>query len=145
MTQTPLGAGEPPGRISYGTILIADDDPILLETLTAAMSAAGWQVRTAVNGKQAVEIAKSVPLDAMVLDMRMPELDGYEVCLELMRLGIYVPILLITASLGDCEPLGFLNVRQTLRKPVDVKQVIRFARTCRPRPVVDRQCVDGKA
>ncbi len=54
----------------------------------------------------------------MIVDVRMPEYEGFEVCLNLMRQGKKIPTLFVTGCIGDNELLGCLNVAKTLCKPV---------------------------
>ena len=118
-----------PGKTNHGTILVADDDPITMEVISTVLKSAGWATRSAKNGKQALEIIYSTPVDALVLDMRMPELDGYEVCLNLFRQGRKIPTLVITGGIGDGEPQGYLNVAKTVCKPVNRKDLLDFVDT----------------
>lgn len=61
-------------------ILVVDDEADILELLTYNLSKEGYDVRTAENGKKAIEIAKSFEPDLMVLDIMMPVMDGVETC-----------------------------------------------------------------
>lgn len=64
-------------------ILIADDEPDILEFVTYNLIKEGYQVSTARNGLEAVEMAKKIQPHLILLDIMMPELDGVEVCREL--------------------------------------------------------------
>ncbi|WP_338791320.1 response regulator [Bernardetia sp. Wsw4-3y2] len=61
-------------------ILIADDEPNILLSLDFLMRKSGYEVFVARDGKEAVEIIKNKKPDAVILDIMMPEMDGYEVC-----------------------------------------------------------------
>jgi DNA-binding response OmpR family regulator len=61
-------------------ILIADDEPNILLSLDFLMRKNGYEVFVARDGKEAVEIIKKQKPDAVILDIMMPEMDGYEVC-----------------------------------------------------------------
>ena len=61
-------------------ILIADDDANIAELIALYLEKEGFETRKAENGRQALEILKSFPADLIVLDIMMPEMDGYEVC-----------------------------------------------------------------
>jgi len=65
-------------------ILIADDQDDLLELLEYNLSNEGWEVVTARNGKEAIDLAKKEDPDLIMLDIMMPEYDGVEVC-EILR------------------------------------------------------------
>ena len=115
-----------------GAILIADDDPKIVELVSTALKDDGWSTIHAYNGQEVLDKVYTRRVAALILDMRMPELDGYEVCLELCRRGVVLPILVITGNIGDAEPLNFLNVSKTLLKPLKLEEVIEFARDVVP-------------
>ena len=64
-------------------ILIADDDPDILDLLEYNLAKDGWDVHAASNGKQALSIAQDIDPDLIILDIMMPEYDGVEVCEKL--------------------------------------------------------------
>ncbi len=66
-----------------GNILIVDDTPENLQVLSATLSDSGYKVRGVINGKMAIRAARSVSPDLILLDIKMPEMDGYEVCTQL--------------------------------------------------------------
>jgi two-component system alkaline phosphatase synthesis response regulator PhoP len=76
-------------------ILIADDEPDILEILQFNLQAEGYQVYTAKNGNDAIEKAKMVQPDLIVLDIMMPIKNGIEVCDELRRLPAFQKTLII--------------------------------------------------
>ncbi|MCP2728286.1 response regulator [Limnofasciculus baicalensis] len=65
---------------NQGNILIVDDTPENLQVLSATLSDRGYKVRGVIKGQMAIRAAKSAPPDLILLDIRMPEMDGYEVC-----------------------------------------------------------------
>ena len=86
------------------TVLVADDEPLLRFLAREALERVGLTVVEAVNGKQALEVYERAHPDLVLLDLLMPERDGFEVCRELRRLpgGNQIPILIMT-GLND-EP-----------------------------------------
>jgi DNA-binding response OmpR family regulator len=66
-------------------IIIADDDPWVTRLLSATLLRFGVECVVASNGRQALELTKSILPDVLVLDVRMPELDGFEVLFSLKR------------------------------------------------------------
>ncbi|MBI5751051.1 MAG: response regulator [Hydrogenophilales bacterium] len=60
-------------------ILIADDEPLMLATLSRLLAGAGYQVHTARNGTEAVRSLETTPYDLVLLDLMMPGLTGHEV------------------------------------------------------------------
>jgi eukaryotic-like serine/threonine-protein kinase len=66
-----------------GDVLVVDDNPINLDLLSGMLSERQYRVRVATNGRRALAAARSVPPDLVMLDINMPEMDGYEVCRQL--------------------------------------------------------------
>ena len=83
-------------------ILVVDDTPANLDLLTEILKAEGYKVRPVTGGVQALEAARSVTPDLILLDINMPGMNGYEVCMRLKADGPLkgVPVLFISA-LGD--------------------------------------------
>jgi OmpR family response regulator RpaB len=81
------------------TILVVDDEASIRRILETRLSMIGYQVVTASDGVEALELFKTTHPDLVVLDVMMPKLDGYGVCQEL-RKESDVPIVMLTA-LGD--------------------------------------------
>ncbi|MDH3741872.1 MAG: response regulator [Hyphomicrobiales bacterium] len=113
-------------KADKGTILIADDDPVFAELVSTTLHTAGWNVRTAETGLQAVDIVSHGGITAMVLDYSMPILSGTEVCRELTRRGIDLPIIVATSDENSRGLFEHLNIDGFLRKPVDPRAVLEF-------------------
>jgi len=64
-------------------VLIADDEPNIIASLEFLMEQAGFEVRLAANGKEALALVASFGPDLVILDVMMPEMNGYEVCQRL--------------------------------------------------------------
>ena len=64
-------------------VLIADDEPNIVASLEFLMEQAGFEVRLAANGKEALDLVASFGPDLVILDVMMPEMNGYEVCQRL--------------------------------------------------------------
>jgi len=80
-------------------ILVVDDEPDFCAIVQGQLEKEGYQVDLAYNGLEGLEKVKSDPPDAIVLDVMMPEKDGYEVCRELKADAgtADIPVLLLTA------------------------------------------------
>ncbi len=80
-------------------ILIVDDTPDNLRVLSAILTNHGYEVRKALNGQRAIASVQSEPPDLILLDIKMPEMDGYEVCQQLKASPRTreVPIIFISA------------------------------------------------
>ena len=84
-------------------ILVVDDDPDLVESVTMILESNNHEVIQAYGGIEGLEKAKAEKPDAIVLDVMMPDKDGYEVCKELKGDPEYsdIPILLLTAVVSQ--------------------------------------------
>lgn len=80
-------------------ILVVDDEPDFVSIVKKNLEKAGFDVEVAYDGVEGMEKVQANPPDAIVLDVMMPEKDGYKVCSELKRDDKYadIPILLLTA------------------------------------------------
>ena len=78
-------------------ILVVDDEPAILRALTSALTARGYRVTQAVTGQEAIDMVAVDPPDAVVLDLRLPDLDGVEVCRR-VRTWSTVPIIVLSAD-----------------------------------------------
>jgi DNA-binding response OmpR family regulator len=86
------------------SILIVDDTPADLRLLSTMLTQQGYDVRAVTSGPRALESVRATPPDLILLDIRMPEMNGYEVCqrLKIDEHGYDIPIIFISA-LGDTE------------------------------------------
>ncbi len=82
---------------SRGTILVIDDEEIMREILEALLAREGYQVRLAASAEEGLEIARAVPLDAAVVDVMLPGVDGIAALDELKKLDEELPVVMITA------------------------------------------------
>ena len=90
-------------------ILIVDDDPDLVEAVTMILRSKRFEVVAAYNGKEGIEKVKTERPDLVVLDVMMPEKDGYSVCKELKSdpQWSHIPILLLTAVVSHVPTTRF--------------------------------------
>lgn len=101
-------------------VIVADDDPHIAELVRLILQQQGLQVRTAVNGRQALDLMNEDPADMVILDIMMPEMDGWALCRELRR-DHDIPLLILTAKgeTGD-KVKGFeLGTDDYLVKPFE--------------------------
>jgi two-component system alkaline phosphatase synthesis response regulator PhoP len=109
-------------------ILIVDDDSELIELLSFNLKKAGFAIGTARDGVEALRKACSIAPDLILLDVMLPELDGFAVCEILRRDSATapIPIILLTAlsgELGRVVGLG-CGANEYLTKPFSPQQVI---------------------
>jgi two-component system, response regulator, stage 0 sporulation protein F len=81
-------------------ILVADDEMAIRLLYSEELKEEGYEVYTAANGREALEIIEKVPLDLVILDIKMPEMDGIEALRQIKEKNPDLPVLLSTAY-GD--------------------------------------------
>ena len=79
------------------TILVVEDEPALQETLAYNLKKEGYTVETVGDGRKALDLARLLKPDLIVLDLMLPGMDGLEVCRQLRNAKIFSPILMLTA------------------------------------------------
>jgi two-component system, OmpR family, response regulator CpxR len=122
------GLGVPETRV-----LVADDDFAVRESFRLALTAAGFTVRTAEDGQQALEVLRSGFLaHVIILDLMMPIVSGWEFLEEKARDETIkrIPVLLMTAFEHGNAPFG--NVVATLRKPADMRKLVELIKSLGP-------------
>ena len=82
---------------SAASVLVVDDEESLVELLTTALRFAGYEVTSEASGFDALRAVKESRPDLIVLDVNMPDLDGFEVCRRIRRDGIDSPVIFLTA------------------------------------------------
>jgi two-component system alkaline phosphatase synthesis response regulator PhoP len=110
------------------SILIVDDDPDMLELLRASLKQAGYATRTAGTGKEALSQVKRCPPDLIVLDVLLPDINGFSVCEELrdQEATASLPIILMTVLPGEFPRLvgKELGTVAFLNKPFHVQEMV---------------------
>jgi two-component system response regulator HydG len=124
-------------RIKPDGILVADDDADFAKNVSDLLTSHGWRVFIAENGRQAVERIRSGGIDILVLDLRMPILDGLETYLELKQTGHALPTILVTAYAAEesssIDKLTSLSISGILKKPFDPGDLIAAVEQLAPR------------
>ncbi len=126
--------------MSKQTILIADDDTNICELLRLYLEKDGFKTVIANNGREALDFADKFSPDLIVLDIMMPQLDGWQVCREIRKKS-NTPIIMLTAK-GETfdKILGLeLGADDYVSKPFDSKEVV-----ARIKAVLRRSGADDK-
>jgi two-component system KDP operon response regulator KdpE len=89
-------------------VLVVDDEPQILRALSASLRAAGYEVDSADSALAALQAAALRPPDAVILDLRLPDGDGVEVCARL-REWTQVPVVVVSALDGEAEKIAALD------------------------------------
>lgn len=115
------------------TIMVVDDNPANLDLLKSMLIAAGYDVRSAINGALALQSIENLQPDLILLDIQMPEMDGYEVCQKLKENPSFkdIPVLFISAFSELANKVtGFeAGAVDYITKPFQVEEVLLRVRT----------------
>jgi DNA-binding NtrC family response regulator len=87
----------PSSMMRKGSIVVIDDEEIMREILETLLSREGYDVRLASNAEEGLQLARSVPFDAAIVDVMMPGMDGISALDELKKIDDDLPVLMITA------------------------------------------------
>ena len=106
-------------------ILVVEDEPGIAFALDADLRAEGYSVRVATAGDEALRLARNEPFDLILLDVMLPGTDGFDVCRELRRSGLRIPIILLTAKSHEAEKvMGFeLGADDYVTKPFSPREL----------------------
>ena len=107
-------------------LLVVDDEPNILELLAASLRFSGFEVATAANGLEAIETARSFRPDLLVLDVMMPDLDGFGVVRRLRAEGLRTPVVFLTARDGTEDKVMGLTLGgdDYVTKPFSLEEVV---------------------
>jgi DNA-binding response OmpR family regulator len=105
-------------------ILVVEDEPALVETLEYTLTRQGYEVATARDGLAALEVARREQPDLIVLDVMLPNLDGFEIC-RILRQEMNVPIIMLTARDDEIDKIVGLEVGADdyLTKPFSMREL----------------------
>lgn len=107
------------------TILIIEDQVSVRTLLTRVLEDAGYQVCEAANGRQGLERFYAQPVDLVITDLEMPEMNGLEVILELTRAFRDVKVIAMSGRAAhELSMAKLLGARQTIVKPFDLPTLL---------------------
>jgi len=114
------------------TVLVVDDTPANIDVLVGTLKGQ-YNVKAAINGNMALQIAKQTPPDIILLDIMMPEIDGFEVCQRLKSdyLTRRIPVIFVTAKIGVEDELRGLELGAVdyITKPISPPIVLARVKT----------------
>ena len=93
-----------------GGLLVVDDEPFLREAVAASLRFLGFQVTTADTAADALRLARDRPFDLVVLDVMLPDGDGFEVVRRLRRDGFGIPVIFLTARDTEADKVAGLSL-----------------------------------
>jgi PAS domain S-box-containing protein len=114
------------GKLSSGDVLVVEDDEVVRDVFERTLSRLGWGIRTAENGRAAIDRITEVVPDLIVLDLMMPEMDGFQFLTEVRRVEAWqsIPIIVITAKDLTKKEQQFLHeqVQSVLAKQAHTRE-----------------------
>ncbi len=122
------------------TLLVVEDEPNIRELLATSLRFAGFEVHTASDGATALHLATSIRPDLLVLDVMLPDMDGFAVTRKLRDQGRHIPVVFLTARDGTEDKVTGLTVGgdDYVTKPFSLEEVV-----ARIRAVLRRTGVPG--
>jgi DNA-binding NtrC family response regulator len=124
------------------TVLLIDDDLDFRRPLELAIRHAGYELRVADNGREALRILQENPVDVLVTDIIMPEMEGIELILKLRRLHPALPVIAMSAG-GRADAESYLDLahdcgaRFLLNKPFRIEALLGALQECLPTKAFD--------
>jgi DNA-binding response OmpR family regulator len=108
------------------TILVVDDEPNIALGLRDALEFEGFRVIATGKGHDGVSLARSESPDAIILDLMLPDMNGYAVCEQLRRISAHVPIVMLTARSQETDKIRGLDsgADDYVTKPFSVNELI---------------------
>ncbi len=123
-----------------GRVLLAEDHPVNQQVARELLESAGLSVILAENGKKAVQLAASEPIDLILMDIQMPEWDGYQATRHIRNTarGAQLPIIAMTAHsmAGDREKCLDAGMNDHIAKPIDPEQLVAVLKQWLPATIV---------
>ena len=108
-------------------VLVVDDDESIREFVAMALSSEGHQVMTAPHGAAALEVIAVSPPDVILLDMKMPVMDGWELARRYREMpGPHAPIVVVTAAADAASRAAEVAADGHLPKPFDLDDLFRI-------------------
>ena len=90
-------------------ILIVDDEPEIADLIELYLTGEEYRILKCYNGRDALEVIRTQPLDLAILDVMLPEVDGFTLCQEIRREHHY-PVIMLTAKVGDMDKINGLTI-----------------------------------
>src|SRR5579872_2567518 len=114
------------GAATKRTILVVDDEPHIVLGLRDALEFEGFRVIGAGKGKEGIALARSESPDAIILDLMLPDMNGYAVCEEVRRSDARVPIVMLTARSQETDKVRGLDsgADDYVTKPFGVNELV---------------------
>lgn len=124
-------------------ILVVEDDTTLLDVLKYNLEKEGFDVVTAGDGVKALEEARAEQPSMIILDIMLPNMDGYEVC-RILRSEMTVPVLMLTAKAGEINKVVGLEIGADdyMTKPFSTRELMARVRALLRRSVITKETTE---
>lgn len=106
--------------------MVIDDDAGVREALGLALASEGYDVRCARDGREGLEVLAGRPADLIIVDMRMPDVDGGNFCRSYAEAGGTSPVILMSARAGRDITAGLPGVVEAVTKPFDLEYLLEL-------------------
>jgi len=120
--------------VSPGPILVVDDDPSILDMVAQVLDFEGYPVQTAADGAAALDAVAAARPSLVLLDMRMPVLDGWGFAQALRARGVQLPIVVMTAAQDARRWAKEIGAAGYLAKPFELLELLAVVERLGPRP-----------
>lgn len=109
------------------TVLVVDDDAVIVESLRKILSNAGYGVAVAGDGSSALQVVRAEPVDAVLLDLVMPRLDGIKTLRYLRQIRPDLAVVILAADIGTEARRAALEygAAVVMLKPPDIEELLR--------------------
>jgi two-component system, OmpR family, response regulator len=114
-----------------GKVLVVDDEPFLRDAVAASLRFLGFEVSTADNGRETLRLARDQRFDLVILDVILPDTDGFDVVRRLRRDGCEVPVIFLTARDTQADKVAGLTIGgdDYITKPFGLEELAARIRT----------------
>jgi len=112
-------------------ILVVDDEKSISDLIATSLRFVGFDVRTAASGSEALTVAEEFKPQAIVLDVMLPDIDGFEVCRQLRSEGLNIGVLFLTAKDGMADKVAGLTIGgdDYMTKPFSLEELVARLRS----------------
>lgn len=109
-------------------VLVVDDDPGVRDVIRSMLESSGYKVHLAENGKEAMRLLKSEPVDLILTDLVMPEQEGIETIKALRRQYPETKVIAMSGAFGGdyLRIAAYLGAHATLAKPIQMDKLLKL-------------------
>jgi two-component system OmpR family response regulator len=124
-------------------ILVVEDEPKMARLLRRGLGERGFLVEVATTGEEALSFAADATFDVILLDVMLPDTDGFDICRRLRRDGVWAPVLMLTARTAVRDRISGLDAGADdyLAKPFALEELLARIRALTRRGMAERPAV----